>query len=189
MEIARELRGDPSLSDFFDARFGPDSGRSDRAFVRPPSAPCRISGLDFGKKRRSLCLVLPSQPHEVHGITYGAFTSRSCEAAHGRGSFINSMCSRSGSFILALLSKPMAVTLPVVLLILDWYPFNRIRSSAAVSVHIRREAPLFRIKPDVLDFDRYGAALGRRAANSGHYAVVHPVPSRRPELLFCIFGR
>jgi tetratricopeptide (TPR) repeat protein len=31
-------------------------------------------------------------------------------------------------FILALLSKPMAVTLPVVLLILDWYPFNRIRS-------------------------------------------------------------
>ncbi len=31
-------------------------------------------------------------------------------------------------FILALLSKPMAVTLPVVLLILDWYPFTRIRS-------------------------------------------------------------
>jgi len=33
-----------------------------------------------------------------------------------------------GFFILALMSKPMAVTLPVVLLILDWYPFNRIRS-------------------------------------------------------------
>jgi hypothetical protein len=33
-----------------------------------------------------------------------------------------------GFFILALLSKPMAVTLPVVLLILDWYPSNRIRS-------------------------------------------------------------
>jgi tetratricopeptide (TPR) repeat protein len=33
-----------------------------------------------------------------------------------------------GFFILALLSKPMAVTLPVVLLILDWYPFGRIRS-------------------------------------------------------------
>jgi energy-converting hydrogenase Eha subunit A len=31
-------------------------------------------------------------------------------------------------FILALLSKPMAVTLPVVLLILDWYPFGRVRS-------------------------------------------------------------
>ena len=31
-------------------------------------------------------------------------------------------------FGLALLSKPMAVTLPVVLLILDWYPLQRIRS-------------------------------------------------------------
>jgi lipoprotein NlpI len=33
-----------------------------------------------------------------------------------------------GFFILALFSKPMAVTLPVVLLILDWHPFKRIRS-------------------------------------------------------------
>ena len=31
-------------------------------------------------------------------------------------------------FALALLSKPMAVSLPFVLLILDWYPFNRIQS-------------------------------------------------------------
>src|SRR5208283_3811599 len=33
-----------------------------------------------------------------------------------------------GCFLLALLSKPMAVTLPFVLLILDWYPLRRIRS-------------------------------------------------------------
>ena len=33
-----------------------------------------------------------------------------------------------GLFFLALLSKPMAVTLPVVLLLLDWYPFERIHS-------------------------------------------------------------
>jgi tetratricopeptide (TPR) repeat protein len=31
-------------------------------------------------------------------------------------------------FVLALLSKPMAVSLPVVLLLLDWYPFQRICS-------------------------------------------------------------
>jgi len=33
-----------------------------------------------------------------------------------------------GIFILALLSKPMAVSLPLVLLILDFYPFRRIQS-------------------------------------------------------------
>ena len=33
-----------------------------------------------------------------------------------------------GFFILALMSKPMAVSLPVVLMILDWYPFRRLRS-------------------------------------------------------------
>jgi hypothetical protein len=33
-----------------------------------------------------------------------------------------------GFFLFALLSKPMAVTLPLVLLILDWHPFGRIRS-------------------------------------------------------------
>ena len=40
------------------------------------------------------------------------------------GALLSALC----FFILALLSKPMAVTLPVVLLILDWYPFNRIHS-------------------------------------------------------------
>jgi Tfp pilus assembly protein PilF len=33
-----------------------------------------------------------------------------------------------GFFILALMSKPMAVSLPAVLLILDWYPLRRLRS-------------------------------------------------------------
>jgi len=33
-----------------------------------------------------------------------------------------------GFFILALLSKPMAISLPVVLMILDWHPFERIHS-------------------------------------------------------------
>jgi len=33
-----------------------------------------------------------------------------------------------GFFVLALMSKPMAVTLPFVLLLLDWHPFGRIRS-------------------------------------------------------------
>ncbi len=36
-------------------------------------------------------------------------------------------------FVLALLSKPMAVTLPAVLLILDWYPLIRIRSRSTLA--------------------------------------------------------
>ncbi len=46
-------------------------------------------------------------------------------------------------FILALLSKPMAVTLPVVLLILDWYPFGRIRSRKILWSAAVEKFPLF----------------------------------------------
>ncbi len=44
-------------------------------------------------------------------------------------------------FILALMSKPMAVTLPVVLLILDWYPLNRIQSFKNLRDAIVEKAP------------------------------------------------
>jgi tetratricopeptide (TPR) repeat protein len=43
-----------------------------------------------------------------------------------------------GFFTLALLSKPMAVSLPVVLLILDWYPFKRIPSPGTGFVFIEK---------------------------------------------------
>ncbi|NTW66763.1 MAG: tetratricopeptide repeat protein [Nitrospirae bacterium] len=42
-----------------------------------------------------------------------------------------------GLFALALMSKPMAVTLPVMLLVLDWYPYRRIwsmKTALAVSI-------------------------------------------------------
>jgi hypothetical protein len=48
-----------------------------------------------------------------------------------------------GFFILALLSKPMAVTLPVVLLALDWYPFNRLRSPRAFRLALIEKLPFF----------------------------------------------
>lgn len=35
----------------------------------------------------------------------------------------------AGSFVLALASKPMAVTLPAVLLLLDWYPLKRFQTT------------------------------------------------------------
>ena len=43
--------------------------------------------------------------------------------------------------ILAVLSKPMAVTIPVVLLILDWYPFERILSLKTLLVALVEKLP------------------------------------------------
>lgn len=44
-------------------------------------------------------------------------------------------------FVLALLSKPMAVSLPLVLLILDWYPVKRIRSLKTFVIALIEKAP------------------------------------------------
>ena len=48
-----------------------------------------------------------------------------------------------GSFTLALLSKPMAVTLPVCLLMLDWYPLKRIRSLRTFWLALVEKLPFF----------------------------------------------
>jgi protein O-mannosyl-transferase len=48
-----------------------------------------------------------------------------------------------GFFALALLSKPMAVTLPLVLLILDWYPLERIRSYSSLWAATIEKLPFF----------------------------------------------
>jgi len=44
-------------------------------------------------------------------------------------------------FILALLSKPMAITLPAVLLLLDWFPFERVPSFKAFRAAIVEKLP------------------------------------------------
>jgi tetratricopeptide (TPR) repeat protein len=46
-----------------------------------------------------------------------------------------------GFLILALLSKPMAISLPVVLLVLDWHPFERIPSFKALRTAIVEKLP------------------------------------------------
>jgi lipoprotein NlpI len=48
-----------------------------------------------------------------------------------------------GFFILALLSKPMAITLPVVLLLLDWYPLQRIVSFKTFRTACIEKVPFF----------------------------------------------
>lgn len=48
-----------------------------------------------------------------------------------------------GFFVAALLSKPMAVTLPIVLLILDWYPLQRMRTGSALRMTLMEKLPFF----------------------------------------------
>jgi tetratricopeptide (TPR) repeat protein len=48
-----------------------------------------------------------------------------------------------GFFLLALLGKPMAVSLPAVLLILDWYPFKRIQSGRIFRTAFIEKLPFF----------------------------------------------
>ncbi len=48
-----------------------------------------------------------------------------------------------GFFALALLSKPMAVTLPLVLILIDWYPAGRFRSAGARKGILLEKLPFF----------------------------------------------
>lgn len=48
-----------------------------------------------------------------------------------------------GLFLLALMSKPMAVTLPVVLLISDWYPFRRFERAGKQKLVLVEKIPFF----------------------------------------------
>ena len=57
----------------------------------------------------------------------------------GRGSYLISLA----FFTLALLSKPMAVSLPLVLLILDWYPFERITTFKTFKTAFIEKLPFF----------------------------------------------
>jgi len=56
-----------------------------------------------------------------------------------QGSMLSALC----FFILALLSKPMAVSLPLVLLLLDWYPFQRVWSLKTLWNAIIEKLPFF----------------------------------------------
>jgi len=46
-------------------------------------------------------------------------------------------------FVLALMSKPMAVSLPIVLLILDWYPLSRLHPGKAALAAFVEKIPFF----------------------------------------------
>jgi Tfp pilus assembly protein PilF len=74
----------------------------------------------------------------------GQTTGSDRETAGQRRIFINKhYLAALALFVLALMSKPMAVTLPVVLLILDWYPVQKIRSFKTLVTSIIEKIPFF----------------------------------------------
>jgi len=79
-----------------------------------------------------------------------------------------------GFFILALLSKPMAVTLPVVLLILDWYPFQRIQSFQTFWQAVGEKIPFFVLSL----FSSIITILAQRAGGAIRSTEVIPLPDR-----------
>ena len=75
-----------------------------------------------------------------------------------------------GFFILALLSKPMAVSLPIVLLILDWYPFKRIHS-------VKNLWPIFYEKIPFFSLSLISSIITILAQKAGHaLTIMETVP-------------
>jgi Tfp pilus assembly protein PilF len=79
----------------------------------PPSSPLKLRGEKRG--------VINSGGGEGGVISRGG---RGSYDPHKRKWYVFSLL----FFVLALMSKPMAVSLPLVLLVLDWYPFERVSS-------------------------------------------------------------
>ena len=79
-----------------------------------------------------------------------------------------------GFFVLALLSKPMAVTLPIILLIVDWYPFRRIQSLKTFWNAFLEKLPFFVLSITSSIF----TVLAQRAGGAITSVEVTPISTR-----------
>jgi protein O-mannosyl-transferase len=71
----------------------------------------------------------------------------------------------AGAFAAGLLAKPMLVTVPLVLLLLDFWPLSRLRTREELWLRIREKVPLFALSAascavTILAQDRGGALIG-----------------------------
>ena len=75
-----------------------------------------------------------------------------------------------GCFIGALLAKPMAVTFPLVLLLLDFYPLNRFTSPGSLKKIAIREKPISSFGPQFVDSNDFCTTLRECAIASLEFA-------------------
>jgi len=85
-------------------------------------------------------------------------------------------CISLAMFILALCSKPMAVTLPAVLLLLDWYPLNRFLSKANIVTLLKEKLPFIALGSIISAI----TIITQQTAGVQEFAESYPLSSRLP---------
>lgn len=111
----------------------------------------------------------------LSSIAYTGYVTTGTPHQKGVPRFFNKQYLLSlGYFVFALLSKPMAVTLPFVLLILDWYPFKRIQSVKSFWYPFVEKLPFFAFSliSSILTI------LAQRAGGSMGMMVLVPLSTR-----------
>jgi hypothetical protein len=111
----------------------------------------------------------------LSSMTYAGYvTTGSAHQKRGPRFFNKRYLLSLGFFALALLSKPMAVSLPLVFLIWDWYPFKRIQSVKSFVSVFGEKLPFF-----VLSFiSSILTILAQRAGGSMGMMVFVPLSIR-----------
>ena len=110
--------------------------------------PLHVESVAWVAERKDLLCGLFSLLSVMAYVKYASNISQSAQGKAHRavppmryapGPLLSALC----FFILALLSKPMAVTLPLVLLILDWYPLGRTTSFSSLKSAVMEKLPFF----------------------------------------------
>ena len=131
--------------------------------------PIHVESVAWVSERKDLLCALFYLLSVMAYMKYAARLSQRAESKEQRayismpyapGPLLSALC----FFILALMSKPMAVSLPVVLLLLDWYPFGRIRSVKTFLSALTEKIPFiaFSLVSSVLTIlaQKSGGAMG-----------------------------
>jgi len=128
--------------------------------------PIHVESVAWVSERKDLLCALFYLLSVMAYMKYAARLSQRAESKEQRayismpyapGPLLSALC----FFILALMSKPMAVSLPVVLLLLDWYPFGRIRSVKTFLSALTEKIPF-------IAFSLVSSVLTILAQSSGH---------------------
>jgi hypothetical protein len=104
--------------------------------------PLHVESVAWAAERKDLLCALFFILGIINYLKYANLPdNESPQGALGPRFFDRRYLSALGFFLLALLSKPMAVSLPLVLLIIDWLPLGRIKSLATFRTAVVEKLP------------------------------------------------